>query len=90
MNPYAKAVALKYTQNSDPAPKVIASGRGLVAANIIAKAKEYDIPLFQNELLADSLLGLDINESIPPALYGAVVEVFAWLMESEQKAAFSN
>ena len=85
-----KAVALKYEQTSNSAPKVLAKGKGEIASKIIEKAKEYDIPLFQNPMLADSLLNLDIDEEIPPSLYKATAEVFVWLLKSEQKAQISS
>ena len=53
-------------------------------------AKEYDIPLFQSKALVDSLIHLEIDEEIPPTLYKAVVEVFIWLYQTEQKAQMSN
>jgi flagellar biosynthesis protein len=84
-----KAAALQYQKMQNSAPKVVAKGSGLIAHQIIEKAKEFGVPLFQNELLANSLLNLDIDEEIPPALYAAVVEVFVWLEQSEKKAQAS-
>jgi flagellar biosynthesis protein len=85
-----KAVALKYDQTQSSAPKVVAKGKGAIAQKILAKAQEFEIPIFQNEALADSLLKLDVDEQIPPNLYKAVAEVFVWLMKSEQKAQISG
>lgn len=85
----AKAVALKYEQQKKEAPKVIAKGKGEIALKIIEKAKEFEIALFQNAALVDSLIDLEIDEQIPPRLYNAVVEVFVWLHKSEQKAQLS-
>ncbi len=85
-----KAVALKYKAYEDLAPKVIAKGKGEVAKKIIAKAKEFDIPLFQNEELADMLLNVDVGEEIPPKMYETVVEVFIWLYKLEEKAQISK
>ncbi len=85
-----KAVALKYQQNSQQAPKVVAKGKGEVAQKILQKANEFDVPIFQNEALANSLLNLDIDEQIPPNLYKAVAEVFVWLIQSEKKAQLSS
>jgi flagellar biosynthesis protein len=85
-----KAAALQYQRMQQSAPKVVASGSGLIAQKIIEKAKEFNVPIFQNELLANSLLGLDIDEEIPPALYSAVVEVFVWLEKTEKKAQVST
>ena len=85
-----KVVALKYEENGTSAPKVIAKGKGPIAEKIMEKAKEFDIPIFQNKALADSLLNLDVDEQIPPNLYKAVAEVFVWLMKSEKKAQMSK
>ncbi len=85
-----KVVALKYDQEGSSAPKVIAKGSGTIADKILEKANEFEIPIFQNEALANSLLSLDVDEQIPPNLYKAVAEVFVWLMNSEKKAQLSN
>ena len=83
----SKAAALKYDPSQNRAPKVLASGKGKVAEAIIAKAKEYDIPLFANEALVESLVGLEIESEIPAELYQAVVEVFVWLAKSDAKVS---
>lgn len=80
-----KAAALKYDKENDSAPKVVASGKGEVALKIIQKAKEFDIPLFANEALVNSLVDLKLDQEIPKELYSAVVEVFVWLMKNEEK-----
>jgi len=85
-----KAVALKYKAYEDLAPKVVAKGKGKIAKKIIQKAKEFDVPLFQNEELANMLLDVELNEEIPKELYETVVEVFIWLYNIEQKAQLSN
>jgi flagellar biosynthesis protein len=81
-----KAAALKYEREKGEAPKVVASGRGVVADRIIEKAKEFDVPFFKNETLANSLLDIDVGENIPPKLYKTVAEVFIWLLSSEKMA----
>jgi len=85
-----KAVALKYEEDGKQAPKVVAKGKGEIAKKIVQKADEFDIPIFKNEALANSLLNLDLDEQIPPNLYKAVAEVFVWLMSAEQKAELSR
>jgi len=84
------AVALKYDKTGQGAPKVVAKGQGEIAQKIKEKAAEFDVPIFQNEALAASLLNLDLDEQIPANLYKAVAEVFVWLMQSEKKAAVSK
>ena len=80
-----KAVALKYDKDALSAPKIIASGKGAIANKIIEKAKEFNVPIFANEALVNSLVDLDIDHEIPAELYKAVVEVFVWLMKNEKK-----
>jgi len=82
-----KAAALKYEKESDRVPIVVAKGKGLIAERIMQKASDFGIPLFKNELLADSLLNVNIDEEIPPQLYKAVVEVFVWLAKAEHSEA---
>lgn len=72
------AVALSYEPNED-APKVIASGRGYLADKIIEKAKENDIPLHQDEKLANTLSKLEIGDMIPPELYEVVAEILVFV-----------
>lgn len=84
-----KAAALRYKKEQQSAPKVTAKGQGLLAEKIIEKAREFDVPLFQNSALADSLINLEVDEQIPPQLYEAVVEAFIWLQKTQQKAQMS-
>ena len=85
-----KAAALAYDQKKDAAPKVVASGKGAIAQAIITKAKEFDVPLFSNAALVDSLLGIEVDTQIPQELYDGVVEVFIWLSQIEQNAQASK
>jgi len=80
-----KAAALKYDKGSGAAPKVVASGKGELAQKIIQKAKEFNVPIFANEALVDSLVDLEVDAQIPSELYQSVVEVFVWLMKNENK-----
>jgi len=85
-----KAAALKYNSINDNAPKVIASGQGEIALKIIEKAKKFDIPLFQNEILAEALSKQKIDTEIDPQLFKAVAEVFVWLMKTEENIELSS
>ena len=80
-----KAAALKYDKEASSAPKIIASGRGAIAQKIIQKANKFDVPIFANEALVNSLVDLEIDREIPQELYNGVVEVFIWLMKNEKK-----
>lgn len=72
------AVALEYSPG-DQAPKVIATGRGVLAEKIIDVAKESNVPVHKDAKLARSLSILDIGEYIPPELYSIVAEVLVFV-----------
>lgn len=73
-----QAIALSYDPAED-APKVIASGRGLLAEKIIEKAKESEIPVHRDDKLADTLSRLEIGDMIPPELYEVVAEILVFV-----------
>lgn len=77
------AIALKYAAG-DGAPLVVAKGRGLVAAEIIARAKEHGVFVHESPELVTLLSRVDLDDHIPPALYVAVAELLAWLYEMER------
>lgn len=72
------AVALTYNPNEE-APKITATGRGYLADKIINKAQESQIPIHQDNKLANTLSKLDIGEYIPPELYDVVAEVLVFV-----------
>lgn len=73
-----QAIALEYDP-SDEAPKVIASGKGILADKIIEKAKESNVPVHRDDKLADTLSRLEIGEMIPPELYEVVAEILIFV-----------
>jgi len=76
------AVALAY-QGGESAPKVVAKGRGLIAEEIIARAKEHGIFVHESKELVALLMQVELDSHIPPALYRAVAELLAWLYHVE-------
>ena len=77
-----QAVALAY-QTGDLAPQVVAKGRGLIADQIIARAKEHGIFVHESKELVALLMQVELDSRIPPALYRAVAELLAWLYRIE-------
>ncbi len=75
--PRPAAVALRYDQESDNAPRVVAKGQGEVAERILALANEHGIPLHEDKDLLRLLLVLDLDIEIPPHMYKALAEVLA-------------
>lgn len=78
-----EAVALAYRQ-TDAAPRVVARGRGLIAEEIIAKAREHGVYVHESPELVALLTQVDIDQHIPPQLYRAVAELLAWLYRLEK------
>lgn len=74
-----KAVALKYDQEKDGAPKVIAKGRGEIAEKIIEIARANNLPLYEDKNLVQILEALELETEIPPDLYRAVAEVLTFI-----------
>lgn len=72
------AVALEYDPG-EQAPKIIASGRGVLAEKIIEKAQESQVPIHRDERLANTLSKLEIGDFIPPELYEVVAQVLMFV-----------
>ena len=73
------AVALKYNAATDTAPKITATGHGVVAENIIALARQKGVPVRQDPDLVQVLSQLDLRQEIPPSLYQVVAELLAFV-----------
>jgi flagellar biosynthesis protein len=79
-----EAVALAYSQ-ADAAPRVVAKGRGLIAEQIIAKARENGVYVHESPEMVALLTQIDIDQHIPAELYMAVAELLAWLYSLEHE-----
>jgi len=83
-NPLPSAVALRYATN-DAAPVVVAKGRGLVAEEIIRKAREAGVFVHESRELVGLLMQVDLDVRIPAALYVAIAELLAWVYRVERR-----
>ncbi|MCG2578865.1 EscU/YscU/HrcU family type III secretion system export apparatus switch protein [Dechloromonas sp. XY25] len=81
-DPTREAIALAYSQ-TDAAPRVVARGKGLIAEQIITRAREHGVYVHESPELVALLTQVDIDQSIPPQLYMAVAELLAWLYRIE-------
>jgi flagellar biosynthesis protein len=79
-------IALRYDIDRDKAPLVIASGRGLVADEILRIAEDNQIPLYEDPELAKLLSKLELDTEIPPALYTLVAEVLFFVYKLDRMA----
>lgn len=84
-----EAIALAYHQ-TDAAPRVVAKGRGLIAEQIIAKARETGVYVHESPEMVALLTQVDIDQSIPAELYLAVAELLAWLYRIEQTDKYGD
>ena len=85
MNPpeaMRNAVALAY-QGHGTAPKVVASGKGLLADRIIELARENGVYVHESRELVALLMDVELDQRIPPNLYRVVAELLAWLYRIE-------
>lgn len=82
-NRRASAVALAY-RTGDMAPKVVAKGHGLIAEEIIERAKSAGVYVHESRELVSLLMQVDLDSHIPPQLYIAIAELLAWIYQLEQ------
>jgi len=78
-------VALGYDPEHDAAPRVLATGKGAIAEQIIALAQANGIPIREDPILAAALACLDLDEMIPPELYTLVAEVLVYVYRIREK-----
>ncbi|MCB9944757.1 MAG: EscU/YscU/HrcU family type III secretion system export apparatus switch protein [Geminicoccaceae bacterium] len=81
------AIALRYDRESGTLPYVTAKGRGAIARQILAVAREEGIPVRKDADLAALLEKLDMQSPIPVAAFAAVAEILALLYRTNSAAA---
>jgi len=79
-----RASALKYSGVG--APKVVATGQGLIADRILAAARAAGVAIREDAALVEALSALDLGTEIPEDLYAAVAEALAWAYALDLKA----
>jgi len=81
------AAALQYRINEDSAPRVVASGQGIIAQRIIELAREHNVPIHEDAELAAILSRLDIGSEIPPELYQVIAEILSFVYSLDMRIA---
>lgn len=85
-NPTHFAVAVRYDEDKDKAPVVVAKGADKVAFRIIEKAEECGVSIVENVPLARGLYKeVDLGREIPYDFYQAVAEVLAFVYDIKGK-----
>ncbi|MBP1757809.1 MAG: flhB [Firmicutes bacterium] len=86
-NPEHVAVALRYKPDIDHAPIVLAMGLDSLALRIVKVAEENHVPTIENVALARTLFAeCELDQEIPPALYGMVADVLVYLYRLDAEA----
>jgi flagellar biosynthesis protein FlhB len=75
INPTHIAIALRYLEDQDQAPQVLAQGRGDLALKMIDAARAYGVPVVRDVPVAHALEALQVGDEIPEALYEAIAEI---------------
>ncbi len=83
--PIEKAVAILYDEARGSAPRIIASGQGLVAEKIIETAREAGIHIQEDANLVELLAKIPIGNEIPTELYQTIAEVLAFVYKVNEK-----
>lgn len=81
-----KAVALEYDKSKAPAPKIIASGQGHIAEQILAIAFANNIKVREDADLIEILSVLDVDSMIPLEAYAAVGEILSYVYRANGQA----
>ncbi|MEO5812641.1 MAG: flagellar biosynthesis protein FlhB [Rhodanobacter sp.] len=88
VNPTHFAVALRYDDGHMGAPRVIAKGIDVLAAQIRLVAGSHHIPLVEAPPLARALYATtQLGHEIPAALYVAVAQILAYVYQLKQATA---
>ncbi len=83
--------ALKYDQDKNSAPCVVAAGTGYIAQKILQVAIENGVAIYHDDSAATMLAKLELGEEIPPELYQIVVNIYISLLEvAEENGGISK
>jgi flagellar biosynthetic protein FlhB len=83
-NPTHFAVAIRYRRGTDVAPVLLAKGVGLLAAEIVSRARGYGIPVVEAPPLARAVYQhVEPGDNVPVALYRGCAEVLAYVWKMQ-------
>jgi flagellar biosynthesis protein len=80
-----RATALSYGPKQN-APKIVATGQGLIADRILEIAAAAGVPIREDEALVNALTSLQLGQEIPEDLFVAVAEALAWAYRLDSAA----
>ena len=71
-----QVIALSYDGKN--APSLTAKGDDELAEAILAIAREYEVPIYENAELVRLLAKLELGDAIPEPLYRSIAEIIAF------------
>ncbi|MBC3764986.1 flagellar biosynthesis protein FlhB [Neptunicella marina] len=81
-NPTHYSVAIKYDDNGDRAPILVAKGQDEMAMHIRTIATAHDVPLVASPMLARAIFySTEVDHEIPAKLFMAVAQVLAYVYQ---------
>ena len=81
-NPTHYAVALRYDPEKMSAPRVVAKGKELIAANIRKVAELHQVPMVEAPMLARAIyFNTELQQQIPAALFLSVAQLLAYVFQ---------
>lgn len=85
-----QAIALAYDGVS--APSLSAKGDDELAEAILAIAREYEVPIYENAELVRLLARMELGDAIPEALYRTLAEIiaFAWHLKGKRPPGYQE
>lgn len=78
----ARAAALQYDPDVEKLPRVIASGKGAIAEQILNIAFANGIKVREDAELAEILTAIDVDSPIPLEAFAAVAEILAYVYQA--------
>lgn len=78
------AAVIRYDENSNKGPQVVAHGKGYVANQIIELAKKNNIHMQADPMLVENLIDMDLGDNIPPQLYSVMAELLLLIEEMDK------
>lgn len=75
-------MALHYEPGEDSAPRIVASGRGLIAARILELAAAHGIAVREDADLAQMLSAVKVGEHIPVAAFTVVAQILFYILKA--------
>lgn len=77
-----KAVALAYDKTTDTAPRIVATGKGAIAEQILNLAFANGVKVRKDADLMEILEHLEVDSVIPLEAFAAVAEILAYVYKA--------